>query len=295
MGTSKAVNTLKAYVWGWSVFREWCAGAGRLALPADPETVQLFVAWAVDVRSYRLESVRLFLSAISYEHRRAELASPVDISVRELVAGAARKLQERPGGKAALTLEQLRLISRSFGDRPIDVRDRALLLVGFASGWRRGELSGLDLADVGLVAAGVRLHVWRSKTDQEGKGRVIGIPYGSRRETCPVLALRAWLRIRGGAPGPLWLACSPRGVPGDARLGGQGICGVLKRALTAIGVDPAPYGAHSLRAGMITAATEAGSPEVPIMQRTGQKSITTVLRYVRPAGVFRADPLARVL
>jgi integrase len=301
----RAPNTDKAYAAQWGAFAGWCGEHRRKALPAAPETVSLWVAWAVYEREprYRLNTVRLALSAIRGQHLRAGHPSPVTAEVKELVRSAARKLKEKRRCKAALTPEQLRELSRQLSDGGSvrEVRDRALLLLTFASGWRSGEVSSLDLADVRVTAKGLALSLGASKTDQDGRaGRAIGIPPGARRLTCPVRALREWLRVRGQQPGPLFVRLRRAGgqrayTVTRQRLSSRAIGTQLKQALTSIGVDPADYGAHSLRAGMATAAVEAGASEIAIMQRGGWRSIATVLQYVRPAKAFRGDPLQGVL
>jgi integrase len=302
MISAKAPNTMKAYRQSWKVFTEWCADAGRAACPASPDTVGLFVTWAAKERRYRLETIRLALSSIKYHHEAAGFASPINHEVKELVSSAAREAREARNGKAHLTVAQLRQICRALGDDdPLDVRDRALILIGYASGWRRSELSALAWDHVKFERDGVRLWLPFSKTDQEGRGRETCIPYGKTPYTCPVRALKAWLKRRGDWHGPVFVQFTAAGPDGyrlmrREALSGAAICAALKRALERIGEDPDAYGAHSLRSGMITAAAEKGVPLRAIMDRSGHKSLDTVLRYVRSSpDAFRADPLAGVL
>jgi integrase len=170
------------------------------------------------------------------------------------------------------------------------VRDRALLLVGFAGGMRRSEVVALDVDDVEFRRKGMLIRIRRSKTDQEGKGREIGIFAGSRAQSCPVRAMKAWLYMRGKHDGPLFT-----GRKEGSRLVVAVVSLVVKRCVKLLGLDPRGYGAHSLRAGFVTAAAEAGMPETLIMQRTGHKSVQTVAKYVRPATAFSVDALARAL
>ncbi len=219
----------------------------------------------------------------------------MDRSVRDLMRDAARGLQEKSGDKLALTPKQLRrVIAAQEEDTPTGLRNRAMLLLTFALGWRRNEMASLDLADVTFAENALIVRLGASKTDQEGKGREVRIPAGKREATCPLRLLRAWLRKRGKWPGPLFCGCTKTGVC-QTRIRGNVVCYVLKRALERIGEDPAPYGAHSLRAGMITAAAEKGATETAIMQRTGQRSHRTLAAYVRPARAFRLNPLKGVL
>lgn len=176
-------------------------------------------------------------------------------------------------------------------DGPRGARDRAVLLFGFASGLRRSELAVLDLVDVSSEAAGLVVQVWRSKTDQEGAGRVVGVHRGVRRATCPVRAVEAWLVERGPWPGPLFCRVSAGGTVQRGRLSGASVAAVVKRAAERIGLDPARYGGHSLRAGCATAAAAGGASDTAIMGRTGHKSVAMVERYIRHGSLFAVDPL----
>jgi integrase len=296
MQARKAPNTERAYAHSWQQFEKWCREAGRQALPATPETVSLFVAWCLE-QDYRLHTIRLRLTAMAALHRGAGYDSPVTAEVRKLLNAAARLKSEEPGGKAALTPAQLRrMCDRLQSDIPRDVRDRAILLLGFASGWRRSELAALRLADVRIEPQkGLVLRLRRSKTDQEGRGRTVGIHFGKRPQTCPVRALEAWLQVRGDWRGPLFTRLTKSGGVLHAGLSGEAILDVVKRCLQLIGVDPADYGAHSLRSGMITASAEAGADASAIMGRTGHRSLQTLIGYIRPAQAFSQNPLANVL
>lgn len=294
---TKAVNTLSAYASSWKAFCRWCREAGREALPATPETVEDFASWAINEK-FRLNTVFTHTSAIAHYHAEAGLPSPVDQSVRKFLSNAKRDLKEAPGGKAAVTPAQLRkLAKRLASDDPIDIRDRAMILVCFAAGWRRSELIGLDRSDVKFVRAGMTLWLRASKTDQTGEGRLVAIQRGKRPLTCPVLALRKWLKIRGDWEGPLFVRFTPdrRLTHRGLRSRGEALHQAVKQGLAQIGEDPRKFGAHSLRAGMITAAAQNGATETSIMMRTGHKSSQTLRRYIRPAQAFHANPLKGVL
>ena len=295
MQAQKAPNTERAYAHSWSQFERWCGEAGQRALPASPETVSLFVAWCLE-QSYRLHTIRLRLTSIAVIHVQAGHESPVTGPVRKLLQAAARQKGEEPGGKAALTPAQIRrMCDRLQPDVPRDVRDRAILLLGFHSGWRRSELALLRLADVKLEEGkGLVLRLRKSKTDQLGKGRLTGIHYGKRAQTCPVRAYESWLKIRGEWRGPLFCRLTKSGRVLEAGLSGETILDVVKRCLELIGVDSSAYGAHSLRAGMITAAAQSGADASAIMGRTGHRSLQTMVGYIRSAQVFDRNPLANV-
>jgi site-specific recombinase XerD len=296
MQAKRSHNTERAYAHSWSQFERWCGKAGRRALPASAETVSLFVAWCLE-EGYRLKTIRLRLAAVASRHSQEGHDSPVTGEVRKLLQAAAREKTEEPAGKSALTPDQVRRICDRLEDRvPRDVRDRAIILLGFASGWRRSELAALRLADVKLEPRkGLIVRLRRSKTDQLGQGRVVGIHYGKRKETCPVRAYEAWLKVRGEWRGPLFTRINKAGEVLRDGLSGESILDIVKRCLERIGVDSASYGAHSLRSGMITAAAESGADASAIMGRSGHRSLSTVISYIRPAQVFSQNPLANVL
>jgi integrase len=294
--SAHAHNTVRAYAFAWRSFRAWCVDAGRASLPASPDTLTLFAAWCVE-QGFRLQTIQLRLAAILRYHVEAGLPTPMDDSVRELLASAAREKREPKAGKAALTLRQLRRMCTLLQNdaSTISTRDCALLLLGFAAGWRRSSLASLDLSDVDFRRRGMLVVLRSSKTDQEGRGLLVGIPYGDSELTCPVRALKAWVKVRGSWPGPLFTRVSQIGNVLSKGLTGETVNDRVKRALLRIGVNPDAYGAHSLRAGYATTAAEAGASDIAIMQRAGWKSMQTVLRYVRPARAFRANPMRGVL
>jgi integrase len=106
-----------------------------------------------------------------------------------------------PRVKEAAVTEVVAAMVKPLGRSLIDVRDRAILLIGFAGAMRRSELASLELADIAETGDGLRITVGRSKTDQEGEGSVVGITYGSNPPTCPVRAWRAWCRQRSWSAG----------------------------------------------------------------------------------------------
>jgi integrase len=235
--------------------------------------------------------------SISAAHLAAGFPSPSDADVREVLSAIERRVGRAPQHrKAALSIDALRKLLAVCGDGARGARDRALLLVGFASGLRRSELAALDLADVEERPEGIVLQVRWSKTDQAGAGRAVGVNRGLRRSTCPARALAAWLVERGDWDGPVFPQLTQ---PGDAvtrkRMQGRAVAEVVKAAARRAGLDASVYGGHSLRAGCATAAAENGASDLAIMARTGHRSVSMVNRYVRSGSLFALDPLAGAL
>ncbi len=122
----------------------------------------------------------------------------------------------------------------------LGLRDRALLLLGFAGAFRRSELVGLDVADVRFVRDGMLVSLRRSKTDQEGAGEQKAIAYGERPESCPVRALQAWLQAAAIASGPLFRRVTCWGRAGEQQLSAQVVALVVKQRALAASLDHAP-------------------------------------------------------
>ncbi len=290
-----AVNSLKSYEDSWQRFLSWCALTSREPLPATGETVAL---WATSMLKdgLRVTTVETRLSGVGYRHKKAGYDSPIGPEVRAVLVGARRLRRESPRQKRALTPEQLWKIARVLPvDTPRGLRDRALIVLGFAGAFRRSELRFLDVEDITFVRQGLLVHLRFSKTDQIGVGRSVGIFRGVWEDTCPVRAVRAWLDCRGRQPGPLFVAVIGHGTITNNRLSCDAIALSIKRGVRAIGLNPHLYSGHSLRSGFVTAAAENGANELAIMQRTGHKSVQMVHRYFRPVTAFAVNPLANVL
>lgn len=300
MLASKARNTTNAYTHAWKVFSRWCADTGCTAEPATSETLAQFVTWCLyerQPRCYRLNTVIVALSAITQRHLEHDLPPPVSDEVRTLVRNARRDLREKRGGKDALPPKLLRRVCGVFSDGSVHgIRDRAMILMQFAAGWRCSEIVSVDRADVRFTAKGYIVTLGASKTDQDGsEGRIVGVEYGDHPLTCPVRALKEWLQQRGKWPGPLFCPVSTGGAILRRRIVGDTINERLKAALEKLGAAKGRYGSHSLRSGMVTTAIEQGASETLIMLRTGHKSLDSMRRYVRSAKAFRANPLKGVL
>lgn len=293
VGRSRSENTVKAYRADWSHFTAWCSAHDRGSLPASPQTVALYItALAQD---HKPATIRRRLSTITVAHRLAGHDTPVaDTAVRLVWAGIRRTHGTAPDGAAALVTSELARLIDALPDDASGIRDRALLLVGFAAALRRSDLVGLDTGDAVEVGEGLVINLRRSKTDPDGQGRRIGVPYGSHPTTCPVRALRAWRELLGVEGGPLFRPVSRHGHIGDGRLSDRAVPLIIKRAAARAGLDPARYSGHSLRAGFVTAAAAAGVPERDIMAQTGHRSVLVLRRYIRDGSLFRDNPAASV-
>jgi hypothetical protein len=181
---------------------------------------------------------------------------------------------------APLRVEQLAEIVARLDGSIKDTRDRALLLVGFAGALRRSELTAAECQDVEWRPQGIVLTLPRSKTDQEGQGRAVAIPYGSA-PMCPVDALKEWLEAAHISEGPLFRPVPKGGAVLASRLSGNSVAAIVKQHVMAIGLDPSCFSGHSLRAGFATSAAAAGVPAWKIRAQTGHTSDAMLARYIR--------------
>jgi integrase len=289
-----AAGTRNAYASDLRLFRNW---GGRI--PATPTLVARYLAaCAGKVKASTLERR---LAAISSAHVALGKPSPTRSAlVRTTMRGIRRvhgtaQVQAKPLG-----LDALRKITRlQKGLDPVrDLRDRTLLLVGFAGGFRRSELVGLTPESLHFDAQGVAVTLKRSKTDPQGKGRVVALPYG-RGGMCPVKLLKAWLALLSKLDPEAETKRIFRGVDRYGTLGqglGSGaVGGILRRRLAHCGLDREGYSAHSLRAGLVTAAAKAGVPTWAIQQQTGHKSENTVHRYIRGLSPYERNAFRSIV
>ncbi len=308
--TSLADNTRRAYRNGWRRFAAYCDRRQVDPMAATPENVAEFlVAMATAApgssragtgtdQPLALGTMRICLAAINRKYGGRNLESPArHLTVTSVLRGLGRLAGERPRQVKALREHEIvailsccdRLAAQT-EHRAIATRDAAVIAVGFAGALRRSEICGLRIEDVEFVGgidatAGMFLHVRRSKTDQIGKGQRIAIPEGSFIQ--PVERLRRWLTLSGATAGPLFQTLWRGGRPRGKALHPTDIARLVKRCVTSIGLDPADYSGHSLRAGFVTSAAVHSARLDKIMEVTRHASAAMVLRYIRQADAFK--------
>jgi site-specific recombinase XerD len=291
---ARAENTLRAYRSDMKHFMEWAEGHGLQAMPAAPQTVSLYLS-DLARQGYKPATLQRRLTAISQAHKRSNFQFDTGHAlIRETLGGIKRTCGTEQDQKEALLTEDIRAMIQALPDTRLGLRDRALLLLGFAGAFRRSELVSLDVEDLKLEVQGMVVHLGHSKTDQEGEGRDIPIPYGRQAETCPVHAVQEWISAAGITSGPVFRAVDRHGNVSKRRLSDRAVANIVKRSAEAAGLDPSDYSGHSLRSGMATSAARAGATERAIMEQTGHKSTAMVRRYIRK-GTLWADCAAATL
>ncbi len=237
------------------------------------------------------------LTSIARVHEMAGHVSPATMRhavVSETLKGIRRTLGTAQKGKLPLLTADLQKVLAHLPGNLHGVRDRALLLVGFAGAFRRSELAGLEAGQVEFNSDGLVIALGRSKTDQEGEGTSVAIPFGSHHATCPVRALSKWLEASGISSGPLFRGVNRHGRVSENRLHANSIGGIVKQACQAAGYNAREFAGHSLRAGLATQAAANGVSERLIMRQTRHRSVATLRRYIREGSLFRENAAAKV-
>ena len=286
---AKSARTRTEYRRDWARFTAW-AEANRLkALPASATTLALYLTSMAE-EGFKVASIMRALAAISAAHKAAGVASPRGkAEVQEVVRGIRRTLGVAQVQKAPLLAGNLRAVVMELPTDALGLRDRALLLLGFSGAFRRSELVALDVADLAFTDDGLEITIRRSKTDQEGAGRKIGIPLARREDACPVRSVRAWLEAAQIQDGAVFRPVNRHGRISGGRLTGRSVARIVKRSVELAGLEPAKFSGHSLRAGLVTSAAKAGKPVHAIMRQTGHRSLATVERYIRDASLFNQN------
>jgi integrase len=287
VSASVAHNTKRAYAADLRHFRRWGG-----SIPASEVLVANYLAEHALILSPATLARRL--AAISKAHEACGLPNPVRSElVRATLRGIRRQRQIHPRQARPILAEQLIAMVTAMGNSPREVRDKALLLIGFAGGFRRSELIAVNCTDLDFRSEGVVIHIRHSKTDQEGDGRAIGIPQLAS-VCCPVSALNRWREIGGLQRGPVFRRIGRHGQPLSTRLSGEAVSRMVKERVAAIGEDPTPYSGHSLRAGLATSAAAAQLPAWRIRQQTGHASDAMLARYIRDQDLFSGNLLDRL-
>ena len=313
LSAAAAENTKRAYAGDFRHFVGWCDRESRTSMPATPEDIANYLAELAtgstgegtrrdgdgdaDAASAAraTATIKRRVAAIRLAHKAAGHIDPTGhVVVERTLAGIVRTLGSRQDRSQPLTKQRLAQAVRAIDDGSLrSLRDRTLLLVGFAGAFRRSELVAIRVEDVTFSEAGVLVDVPRSKTDQAGRGRVKAIPRlpGPRR-LCPARSLADWCDRSGVVAGPVFRGLTRAGdVRGTALHDGE-VSRIVKRAVTAIGLDPAGFSGHSLRAGFVTTARAEGVPDHLVMSQTGHTDPRSLTIYTRPEDLFVANPLS---
>jgi len=290
---SRAKSTRDAYRWDFNEFTLFCERHGVCPLPATEQVVCAYLAsLAHPERKLKVGSIGRRFSSIAAVHKAAGYDSPTGkASVKLCFAGIKRSLGSAVTPKnPILTSDIVGMISHIDTKRLIGKRDRAILLFGFASALRRGELAALNVEDVTFSDDGARVLVRRSKTDQTGEGQQIAVVRTGTR-TCPVKALEAWLKAAAIQDGAVFRSVDRHDKIRE-RMASKTPASVVKKYAQMIGLDPAKLAAHSLRSGMVSQAILNRVSLPAIQQQTRHRSLDMVMRYNRSLNLFNDNASA---
>jgi integrase len=282
IAAANAENTQRAYQ---SDLRHFLAWGGHL--PATPQQVARYLA--DHAASLSTATLARRLAGVRAAHVERGFPDPTKSElVRLTFRGIRRKHGQSQRRVAALTFSDLSAIIPALGHSAKDLRDAAILLVGFAGAFRRSELTAMDYKQIEIGEHDAVIQIPRSKTDQEGHGRTIRITR-TPGALCPIAALQAWLLEAGITEGPVFRPLIKNGKLRGGRISPGAIASIVKQHVSEIGRNPNCYSGHSLRAGFATEAARLGVPKWRIKAQTGHLSDSAVERYIREGEQHSSD------
>ena len=297
---SKADNTVRAYKSDFRDFGGFCARNGFKSLPTDPRIVSLYMTY-LSTKDAKMSTLRRRLVSISMIHRlKGHYLDTKHPIIIENLMGIKRKKGSYQKGKKPILINHLKLMIDTIDKDTSDetgirkLRDKTIILLGFAGGFRRIELISIDYEDLEFVIEGVKIFIRKSKTDQFGEGMIKGLPYFNNEKYCSVRHLKKWLEISKIKSGPIFRRFSKGLNLGKNRLTDQSVALFIKKHLSNAGIENQNYSGHSLRSGFATVSAESGADERSIMAMTGHKTTQMVRRYIKEANLFKNNALNKI-
>ena len=282
--SSKATNTLRAYKADFRDFTLFCQQNGLNSMPSEPKIITLYLTHLS--KSSKFSTLKRRLASISVIHKLnghyLDTKHPI---ITENLLGIRRVKGTYQKAKKPILINDLKLIVNAINqdnNPKKKIEKKALLLVGFAGGFRRSELVSVEYQDMEFVNEGVKIFVKRSKTDQSGEGMTKGIPYFSNPEYCPVVSLKNWMKESGIKSGKVF------------DMSDKNVALIIKKYTALAGLDKNKYSGHSLRSGFATSTAELGAEERSIMAMTGHKTTQMVRRYIKEANLFKNNALNKI-
>lgn len=291
---AKSAQTRKAYRSDWNEFEKWCVDKGLVSIPAEPTTIAAYLADLASSKKAKVSTIERRLVSIRQGHNLAgHPLNKNDPYITETLKGIKNVHGAPQETKQPILTEDLRFMIRALGSDVKGLRDKALLLTGFTGAFRRSELVSLCYGDLNLEKKeGIEILLKKSKTDQQGKGEPIPIPYGSNPETCPVRAIRDWLDRSGIKEGPIFRAINKHGHISLKGMSSASVALIIKRNEHI--KNKKSYSGHSLRAGFCTQAAANGVSDTQGMKHSRHKKFDTWRKYVRRATVWQDNASAKL-
>ena len=288
---SKANNTIRAYKSDFKDFAGFCTKNGFRPLPSEPKVVSLYLTY-MSSGGKKISTLKRRIASISVVHRlKGHYIDTKHPIIIENLMGIRRKMGSYQKSKKPILINELKEIIKAIDDSnkydgKLDeeraVRDKAIILTGFAGGFRRSELVSIDYDDLEFVPEGVKIFIKSSKTDQSGEGMIKALPYFENKAFCPVTFLKKWLEISKIKTGSVF------------DISDKSVALLIKKYTSFAGLDSNKYSSHSLRSGFATVSAEFGADERSIMTMTGHKTIQMVRRYIKEANLFKNNALKKI-
>jgi len=282
--SSKATNTLRAYKADFKDFALFCQQNGLKSMPSEPKIITLYLTHLSKYSKF--STLKRRLASISVVHKLnghyLDTKHPI---ITENLLGIRRVKGTYQRAKKPILINDLKLIINVINQEnnlKIKSKNKALILIGFAGGFRRSELVSILYEDIEFVSEGVKIFVKRSKTDQSGEGMTKGIPYFSNPEYCPVTSLKNWVQESQIKSGKIF------------DMSDKNVALTIKKYAALAGLDKNKYSGHSLRSGFATSTAELGAEERSIMAMTGHKTTQMVRRYIQEANLFKNNALNKI-
>jgi len=282
---SKSKNTLRAYQSDYNDFSLFCSKNGFQSMPTQPKILALYITHLASYSKYSTLKRRLASISIIHKTKGHYIDTKHPIIVENLM-GIKRTNGSNQKGKKPLLISDLKLLINAIDESKEKnirkIRDKALVLIGFAGGFRRSELVDIEYEDIEFVEEGVKIFVKRSKTDQSGEGMTKAIPYFDNINFCPVKALNKWVVEAEIKEGKIF------------NISDKSVALIIKKYANYAGLDSNRYAGHSLRSGFATSTAESGAEERNIMAMTGHKSTEMVRRYIKESNLFKNNALNKI-
>ena len=283
--SSKANNTLRAYKSDFKDFGAFCAKHGLNSLPTEPKIVSLYLTHLS--KNSKISTLRRRLVSISMVHRiKGHYLDTKHPIIVENLMGIKRVKGSIQKGKKPILINHLKSIINVINEQKTEeikkLRDKSIILIGFAGGFRRSELVSIEYEDIDFVNEGVKILVKRSKTDQTGLGMTKAIPYFENKIYCPVISLKEWITHAKINYGKIF------------NISDKTVALTIQKYALLAGLDKTKYAGHSLRSGFATSTAEIGADERSIMAMTGHKTTQMVRRYIKEVNLFKNNALNKI-
>ena len=287
LGSSKSFNTLRAYKSDFYDFEKFCSNFGFKSIPSDPKVISLYLTDLSNKSKF--STLKRRLASINVIHKikgfHIDIKHPI---ITENLIGIKRRIGSYQKGKKPILINNLYQIIDFINQNQVNThlqstRDKAIILLGFAGGFRRSELVSLEKSDLEFISEGLKITLKKSKSDQYGQGLIKGIPYFKNNKYCPVIAVKEWMSSSDNLTEKRLFPYSDKTV-----------ALIVKKYLGLIGLDNKQYSGHSLRSGFATSTAASGADERSIMAMTGHKSAEMVRIYIKEANLFKNNALNKL-